>query len=267
MIAEINNKISSTGSNLNDRLEDQLTGDFFGTLRYLPFATGLQKILGSKYVFPDSAGEYINNLSYKDEPKYLFWKRLKDVDGTTVEPDLIIELGETVICIEVKYNSGLSSDDWASDSNGEPDNHDISDEVIESRNQLAREARAISRAYKGKNLILILIFIARDEVCEEVFNGSAGKIEKGVQLARISWSDIYEAVDNLNYTSRIEELIFHDIHDLLERKSFDRFKCVNLKECKNLVIETNSFKFDYKPAKIEFKNTIEIEGDLYYEFR
>jgi|GEM_PF-4181867 len=34
MLAEIHNKISGTGSNLSDRLEDQLTGDFFGTLRY-----------------------------------------------------------------------------------------------------------------------------------------------------------------------------------------------------------------------------------------
>jgi hypothetical protein len=36
MIAEIENKISPTGSNLSDRLEDKLTGDVFGSLSYLP---------------------------------------------------------------------------------------------------------------------------------------------------------------------------------------------------------------------------------------
>ncbi|MFU1797790.1 hypothetical protein ACM1RC_28260 [Paenibacillus azoreducens] len=33
MIAEIHSKISSSGSNLSNRLEDQLTGDFFGDIR------------------------------------------------------------------------------------------------------------------------------------------------------------------------------------------------------------------------------------------
>jgi hypothetical protein len=35
-IVEIHGKINSTGSNLSDRLEDLLTSDIFGPLRYLP---------------------------------------------------------------------------------------------------------------------------------------------------------------------------------------------------------------------------------------
>lgn len=46
-IAEIKGKISSTGSNLSDRLEDLLTSDVFGPLRYLPFDEGLLPILKS----------------------------------------------------------------------------------------------------------------------------------------------------------------------------------------------------------------------------
>ncbi|GEC87818.1 MULTISPECIES: hypothetical protein [Brevibacillus] len=45
MIAEIFGKISRAGSNLSDRLEDKLTGDVFGSLRYLPFEAGLQMLL------------------------------------------------------------------------------------------------------------------------------------------------------------------------------------------------------------------------------
>ena len=43
-IAEIKGKISSTGSNLSDRLEDLLTSDVFGPLRYIPFDEGLLPI-------------------------------------------------------------------------------------------------------------------------------------------------------------------------------------------------------------------------------
>lgn len=46
MIAEIHSKISSSGSNLSDRLEDQLTGDFFGAIGYLPFQVGLKRETG-----------------------------------------------------------------------------------------------------------------------------------------------------------------------------------------------------------------------------
>lgn len=45
MIVEIRNKISSSGSNLTDRLEDQLTGNVFGALRYLSSELGLRRAI------------------------------------------------------------------------------------------------------------------------------------------------------------------------------------------------------------------------------
>lgn len=50
LLAEIHGKISSDGSNLSERLEDQLTANVFGTSRYLPFHKGIKPIL-SKAVF------------------------------------------------------------------------------------------------------------------------------------------------------------------------------------------------------------------------
>ena len=261
MIAEIHNKISATGSNLNDRLEDQLTGDFFGTLRYLPFEKGLQKILGCQSVYPNIVGEYINSISCKNEEiKYLFWKRLKDVDNSTVEPDLIVEIQDTVICIEVKYNSGLSSDDEESAF----DNFsELSKES--SYNQLAREARAISNLYKGKKLILLLV--ARDEICDYVYKQSIDKIREDVSFAKLSWSDIFARVSELKELSfGTEKIIFTDINKLLKRKGFDKFMSFQSK-AKQPVITKDSFGFCYDSNLFEFKNTIEILGDLYYEFR
>lgn len=262
MIAEIHNKLSVTGSNLTDRLEDQLTGDFFGALRYLPFALGLQKILGSEYVFPERVGKFIKNLSYEKEPDYFFWKRLKDADDSTVEPDLIIEFENTVICIEVKYNSGLSSDDSDADGN---EVAETAEEIKKSKNQLAREARAISKAYIGKNLILLLI--ARAGICERIYGDSFAKICSGIEFARLSWSDIYDNIRKMNFTSRTEELIFLDVCNLLKRKGFDRFERIDLKECGNLIIDPQGFKFNYKPTTFSFENEIQVIGDLYYEFR
>ena len=45
MVEEFYGKISRSGSNLSDNLEDKLTGDFFGTFRYMDFCDGLQPIL------------------------------------------------------------------------------------------------------------------------------------------------------------------------------------------------------------------------------
>ena len=45
MIAEIKGKLSQTGYNLNESLEDNLTGNFFGALRYIPFDLALRNIL------------------------------------------------------------------------------------------------------------------------------------------------------------------------------------------------------------------------------
>ena len=58
MIADINGKLSRTGHNLNDMLEDNLTGNFFGALRYIPFDLALRNIL-SAGVHPREVGDLI----------------------------------------------------------------------------------------------------------------------------------------------------------------------------------------------------------------
>ena len=45
MIAELHGKISSRGTNLKETLEDNLTGNVFGSLRYIPFSKGIKHIL------------------------------------------------------------------------------------------------------------------------------------------------------------------------------------------------------------------------------
>ena len=85
MIAEINNKISSSGANLSDRLEDKLTGDVFGALRYLPIELGILPIVEQCY--SNEKKKILDFISKSERAKYKFWPRLKNYG----EIDLIIE--------------------------------------------------------------------------------------------------------------------------------------------------------------------------------
>src|SRR5271157_1157603 len=111
MIAEIKNKISSSGTNLSDRLEDQLTGDVFGAIRYLPKELGIIPLIS--HCYSEDTGEVIGFLNRSDYLKYLFWPKC----DTYGEIDLIIEchndtktILKGILGIEIKYNSPISSD-------------------------------------------------------------------------------------------------------------------------------------------------------------
>ena len=106
MIAEIKGKLWQTGHNLNESLEDNLTGNFFGALRYIPFDLALRKIL-SAGVYPSKVGDLIGEIQadfWSD--KLDFWPK-----DEKVEIDALLNFDDTIIGIEVKYASGLSSDD------------------------------------------------------------------------------------------------------------------------------------------------------------
>ncbi|CAH0121001.1 MULTISPECIES: NERD domain-containing protein [Paenibacillus] len=145
MIAEIHNKISRSGSNLSDRLEDQLTGDFFGTIRYLPFQFGLKHVLQAVRFRNDVQNSdllwwKILGLIEDYEYKMHFWFR--HAEG---EIDLVIDHPRVVIGIEVKYYSGLSSNDEDTEEIATPE---------ESCHQLARYSRLLEDIDKDARLIL-----------------------------------------------------------------------------------------------------------------
>jgi len=125
-IAELRGKISGTGTNLSERMEDLLTSDTFGCMRYLsaekvmmPFLNTAQSFHGKSFLLPDKFVKVY----------YAFWPWLKSRDRIPCEPDLVIGL-ETeensihLVMVEAKYYSGLSSEE---------------DERPEPNDQLARE--------------------------------------------------------------------------------------------------------------------------------
>lgn len=125
-IAEIHGKISEAGTNLSERMEDLLTSDILGCMRYLPrekallpFLQTAHSFLGKTFTVPDKIIKV----------HYTFWPWLKARDCIPCEPDVVLGI-ETegynvhLILVEAKYYSGLSSEE---------------DERPEPNDQLARE--------------------------------------------------------------------------------------------------------------------------------
>ena len=210
MVEEFYGKISRSGSNLSDSLEDKLTGDFFGTLRYMDFCDGLQPILcgalckSEKQQAESQAAiqliENVNCTNIKDEEHIKFWPK-----HDRGELDVLLEFDNCYIGIEVKFQSGLSSDD-----------------------QLIREANILCDLPKDKKKILL--FIAKHESCISVYRKYKKDISKQrVHFVFASWENILQSLkDILNggkgskYTFG-QKLMISDLIRLLTRKDFDTF--------------------------------------------
>ena len=210
MVEEFYGKISRSGSNLSDNLEDKLTGDFFGTLRYLEFCDGLQPILCGALRISEKQQETsrdaiqllknVNCTNIRDEEHIKFWPK-HDLG----ELDVLLDFDNCCIGIEVKFNSGLSSDD-----------------------QLIREAEILCDLAKDK--AKILLFIAGHESCVSVYRAYKAVIRKqGVCFVFASWEDILQSMKDLlnggnesKYTFG-QRLMISDLVRLLTRKGFDTF--------------------------------------------
>ena len=209
MVEEFYGKISRSGSNLSDNLEDKLTGDFFGTLRYMDFCDGLQPILcgalhkSEKHQEESQTAiqliENVNCTNIRDEEHIKFWPK-HDLG----ELDVLLNFDNCCIGIEVKLHSGLSSDD-----------------------QLIREAEILCDLAKDK--AKILLFIAGHGSCVSVYREYKDVIRKGVCFVFASWEDILQSMKDLlnggnesKYTFG-QRLMIRDLVRLLTRKGFDTF--------------------------------------------
>lgn len=125
-IAEIHGKISDTSTSISERMEDLLTSNIFGCMRYLPpekvllpFLHTAHSLHGNVFAIPDRIIKI----------QYSFWPWLNLPGCKPCEPDVVFGLitdrhAVHVVFVEAKYYSGLSSEE---------------DERIEPNDQLARE--------------------------------------------------------------------------------------------------------------------------------
>jgi hypothetical protein len=86
--------------------EDALTSAVFGRLRYLP-AGVIGRWLDTAL---PSANERIRERPWSQEevPELDFWPTWPDADGTSVEPDVLLRYGDSLVVVEAKLWSGKS---------------------------------------------------------------------------------------------------------------------------------------------------------------
>ena len=245
MIADIYGKISRSGSNLSERLEDKLTGDIFGTIRYLPSEKLLLPFLRKAYwVDPDTHERQSLELVFSTEPEIIFWPH----HYPGIEPDVEIkgtEVDQKIkILIEVKYKSGLSGDD----------NPTGSVSANESNNQLIKQAWALANDFEFNRKILI--FLTEDgSYPNEILDRVSGIIEResilhNIKLYWLSWHDIHSVVTNLIFRplSIFEKRIVDDIFQYCNRKQFRRYKYYLTKRVSQWKFKTRFGKqIKYKP--------------------
>lgn len=190
MIAEIYHKFSTN-------LEDVLTGDFFGSMRYMPFNRGLNQIFKNYAVSEDPQVMHILSNAADDDFNFEFWKRS---ENGLVEIDGFIPLTSVGIGIEVKYRSGLSGGD-----------------------QLEKEAQVLDDWCNGKEKLLILIGEA--EEAKAIYMENKDKqVFRDVHLAYLSWQDILLGLDQVLISSSYEKKMIEDLKTLLREKGFVSFE-------------------------------------------
>ena len=190
MIAEIYHKFATD-------LEDVLTGDFFGAMRYMPFNRGLNQIFKNYAVSEDPQVTHILSNAADDDFNFEFWKRS---ENGLVEIDGFIPLTSVGIGIEVKYRSGLSGGD-----------------------QLEKEAQVLDEWCNGKEKLLILIGEAEEAKAIYIENKDK-RVFRDVHLAYLSWQDILLGLDQVLISSSYEKKMIEDLKTLLREKGFVSFE-------------------------------------------
>lgn len=251
-IAEIHGKISGGGGNLSDRLEDLLTSDVFGPLRYLPFTEGLLRVIGKARLYTDPGttfyAKFGKNLRNKPEPKVIFWPRME-----CSEPDVLIEFEHHLVMVEAKYLSGKSGD--FDHENAETVSHD----------QLAREFRDLLDYRPGGFSDRTLIYLTAHstlpkedlEKSHGAMNGEEGKGKFRQNTYWLSWYEIRNAVEELlgEQKDQNKKLVLDDMERLLHRKGFRKFEGFE-----KVVLNTVCSH----PKTIFYQLPLENSGDLIY---
>ena len=223
-VAEIHGKISD--SNISERMEDLLTSDVFGCLRYLPPETGLLPFLRT---VQSVQGRELQLIAPISKVHALFWPWLDFKDLSACEPDVLLGLEDEggslhIVMIEAKYHAGVSSE---------------ADEGEDPRHQLARELdalRGVSGATFGLDAATIidsrtLVFVTADLAMPrgEMLGGLEEFTAKRREEADIFWTSWRHLPSVLEHSLAADSdsgrrAVSEDIIALLVRKGLTMFR-------------------------------------------
>jgi hypothetical protein len=220
-LAELHGKLSRSGSNLSERLEDQLTSDVFGRLRYLHPDRGLLPIVMAAESMSGAGCPVATSIH--GEPEWVFWPTFPGV-----EPDVLITFdtpeGQTAVIVECKYLSGKSGSFNPGDEN-----------IVASASadQLAREFLALETLRQHFPRRFLLYVTGHEVVPSDEIDASfqalavlAASSNARSQVFWLSWSSIWRALTNecrRPFLTRFERLVVDDLLALLRHKGYRSF--------------------------------------------
>ena len=226
MIAEIYKK--------ETKREDQLTGDVFGSLRYLPFDCGMKPVMQNS-VYPANLLHCLDNIQLNEWAQTIgFWG---DCRYNNTEPDVVIELANTVILIEVKLDSGLGE------------------------NQLEREAHLLLEKYPHCDK-KILVVLGPEVSSADIYEKYRDIIPNTIAFGYITWQKVLTALKNIHLSNPFHALMIEDLSKLLIRKGFESFRGFE-----KYAFDIDPFGYWEFRANFDFTDYSEIREDLYYEFK
>jgi hypothetical protein len=214
--AELHGKISSSGSNLSENMEDLLTSDVFGRLRYLSPDLGLVPLLQTAVSFETGRSGIAvpgNVLGFSVD----FWPRF-----CRSEPDVVIRLdttgGPMVVMVECKYRSGKSGEDVPEDIPAPQ----------ESADQLVREFQDLKGLAANGASALIYITGHRIMPREDLERSARSAGEEGGLFRAttywVGWHMIWDLFRREQGAPHPAGLILKDLEDLLYHKGFRPFQ-------------------------------------------
>lgn len=224
-VAELHGKISATATNLSERMEDLLTSDTFGCMRYVPADRALVPFLR---VAQSLDGELLAISDDVVRVRYSFWPWLTSPQAIPCEPDVVlgIEMPENqvhVVLIEVKYLSGLSSEE---DNREEPNDQlarelDNLDAIVPSDLGWSHQLKVVRRS---------LVFVTQDmgiprELIAQSLSEYQRKRNRETDVYWLSWRSLPAILESSleNEINEERRVVLEDMLKLLVRKELTVF--------------------------------------------
>lgn len=183
-----------------ENMEDVLTSNVFGILKYVPPEAALIPFLHKSCT---SGGEFpLASLSSHAEATFEFWPWLEELNCTPCEPDLLIRLnslaGERIlVLIEAKYRSGKSSKE---ELNAQPTQNELP-----TNDQLSREWENLQSLAEKESARPVLIYLTADVGCPtEEIEASQKALESREKergtLCWLSWRHLPSLIINSEHS-------------------------------------------------------------------
>lgn len=212
LVAQLKGKLTRNEENL----EDLLTSNVFGSIKYLSYELGLIPLLSTA---EDMKGNNSLDLSQISCVDYDFWPILKEENCNPCEPDVLIHIEHktgihTIILVEAKFKSGKSSK---------------ADDGDKPNDQLAREWDNLSILAQREDATPIILYTTADfkfpiDDIEEAQLELKQKRDSKMDIMWISWRKL----PVIFYESKSE--ILKDLIEVLRRQWLIFFDGISIPE-------------------------------------